>query len=108
MPQVQAGVRFYKHNKNKKVMEAKNYLSEAQLRNVSDKFRGYFGISFSIFYDGLMSVLTKSIKIDIMRFDEWLHGQAGAYDEGDDARSMEEVITDLYGCDATSFIESLI
>ncbi len=62
---------------------------------LNDEFRNVFGIGFKPFYDGLMSVASKCLCIDILKFDEWLHQQHGNYD--DEGKCMDDIIREKYG-----------
>ena len=62
---------------------------------LSDEFRSVFGIGFKPFYDGLLSVVSKQLCIDILKFDEWLHQQHGNYE--DEGKSMGDIIREHYG-----------
>jgi hypothetical protein len=78
----------------------------SQTQEVKTNFEAYFGVSFGQFYDGFMSVLTKSIKIDIIKFDEYLHKKHGQYENL--GLSMEKAICKYYSKEADQFINSLI
>ncbi len=69
-------------------------------------FYRHFGTGFGDFYDGLMTVLAGSIRIDIVKFDEWLHRQVGDYEER--GMSMAEAVEAHYGREATDFIGKLL
>lgn len=73
---------------------------------VREGFYRHFGTGFGDFYDGLMTVLTSSIRIDIVKFDEWLHRQVGDYE--DRGMSMAEAVGVQYGREAMDFIEKLL
>jgi hypothetical protein len=79
-------------------------LSETQ--TVKTNFEAYFGASFGQFYDGFMSVLTKTIKIDLIKFDNYLHKKYGQYEN--EGLSMNTAIVKYYGEPAKNFIESLV
>lgn len=67
----------------------------SQLNKLGDEFRSVFGIGFKPFYDGLISVASKCLCIDILKFDEWLHQQHGNYE--DEGKSMDDIIREHYG-----------
>jgi len=73
---------------------------------LNDKFRSVFGIGFKPFYDGLLSVVSKQLCIDIMKFDEWLHQQHGNYE--DDGKSMDDIIREHYGEKGVELINEVI
>ena len=77
-----------------------------QTQTVKTNFEAYFGVSFGRFYDGLMSVISKRLVIDILKFDDWLHDRHGKYE--DKKLSMSDIIFQYYGRDACEFIESLM
>jgi hypothetical protein len=78
----------------------------SETQTVKTNFEAYFGTSFGQFYDGLMSVLTKSLKIDIFKFDDYLHKKHGQYEN--ENLSMNTAIIKYYGKKASEFIDSLI
>lgn len=67
----------------------------SQTGKLNDKFRSVFGVGFKPFYDGLVSIATKQLCIDILKFDEWLHQQHGNYE--DEGKSMDDIIREHYG-----------
>ena len=95
----------------KKTVELKLYSfdelsEEAKEKAIKTNFESYFGVSFGQFYDGFMSVATKSLKIDMFKFDDYLHKKHGQYE--DQGLSMNTAIVKYYGKPAKDFIESLI
>lgn len=48
--------------------------------NVRHNFPKYFRISFQPFYDGLMSVLFRTVQIDYLKFSDWLAAPDGMSD----------------------------
>jgi len=78
----------------------------SETHKLNDKFRGIFGISFKDFYDGLMSVASNHLCIDIIKFDDWLHEKHGNYE--DSGQSMEELIREKYGEKGVKLIEDLM
>jgi len=75
-------------------------------QTVKTDFESYFGVSFGQFYDGLMSVFSRSLKIDMFKFDDYLHKKHGQYEN--EGLSMNTAIIKYYGKPAKDFIESLI
>lgn len=73
---------------------------------LNDKFQSIFGVGFKPFYDGLMSVVSKHLCIDILKFDDWLHEKHGSYE--DNGQSMEDVIREHYGQEGVDLINGLI
>ncbi len=73
---------------------------------VREGFYRYFNTGYGDFYDGLMTVLTGTIRVDIVKFDEWLHSQAGDYEER--GLSMAEAVTERYGAEAMEFLDKLL
>lgn len=67
----------------------------SETASLSDEFMNVFGIGFKPFYDGLISIASKCLCIDILKFDEWLHQQHGNYE--DDGKSMDDIIREHYG-----------
>jgi len=82
----------------------KNY-SFAERIKVDQLFNQYFNVSFRMFYDGLISVMSKRLVIDILKFDNWLHSQFGNYE--DNKTSMKDIIISKFGKEACELIESL-
>lgn len=73
---------------------------------LGDEFQRVFGIGFKPFYDGLMSVASKQLCIDILKFDEWLHKKHGDYE--DDGKSMDDCIREHYGDEGVKLINEVI
>ena len=78
----------------------------SQIQTVKTNFEAYFSVSFERFYNGMMSVISKKLTIDIFKFDDWLHEKHGDYEK--DGLSMSGIIYRKYGKEANEFIESLI
>lgn len=53
------------------------------------------------------TMMAKEAKIDIIKFDDWLHKQFGEYEEKEKI-SMKQLIQREYGKKAVSFIEKLL
>lgn len=70
------------------------------------KFNSVFNVAFSLFYDGLMSIVSKHLCIDILKFDDWLHVAHGDYEES--GMSMKELIRENYGEKGVRLIEELM
>lgn len=73
---------------------------------LGDEFQRVFGIGFKPFYDGLMSVVSKQLCIDIMKFDEWLHEKQGNYEDA--GQSMDDCIREHYGEEGVKLINEVI
>jgi hypothetical protein len=73
---------------------------------VDRDFTKTFGISFRNFQDGLLTSLFGCIKIDIIKFDEWLKEKHG--DEEYIGKSTEQIIHKFYGDAAVLFILQLL
>lgn len=73
---------------------------------LGDKFQRVFGIGFKPFYDGLMSVASKQLCIDILKFDEWLHKKHGDYEDA--GQSMDDCIREHYGEEGVKLINEVI
>ena len=78
----------------------------SETHKLNDKFYSIFGVSFKPFYDGLMSVVSKHLCIDIMKFDDWLHEKYGNYE--DNGKSMDDLIREKYGEKGVNLINELI
>ena len=78
----------------------------SELGKVNSLFRGYFNVSISQFHDGLMSMISKRLTIDMFKFDDWLHKQHGDYES--QGLSMSGIIYRKYGKEAKEFIESFL
>lgn len=69
--------------------------------------KGYFGIPRPQDFLDMEMAQLRWVHIDLLKFDEWLHGVVGNYEE-DEGLSMEEALDKYYGVEATNFIKSLI
>ena len=78
----------------------------SELNKLGDKFQRVFGIGFKPFYDGLMSVASKQLCIDILKFDEWLHEKHGNYEDA--GESMDDCIREHYGDEGVKLINEVI
>lgn len=78
----------------------------SELNKLGDKFMAVFGIGFKPFYDGLMSVASKQLCIDILKFDEWLHKKHGDYEDA--GQSMDDCIREHYGEEGVKLINEVI
>lgn len=76
-----------------------------ETNKVNDEFTKVFGIGFKPFYDGLVSVATKQLWIDVLKFDEWLQKKHGNYE--DEGRSMNDVIREHYGDKGVKLVDAL-
>lgn len=77
----------------------------SELNKLGDKFMTVFGIGFKPFYDGLMSVASKQLCIDILKFDEWLHKKHGNYEDA--GQSMDDCIREHYGDEGARLINEV-
>lgn len=69
----------------------------------------HFGIptgSSGAFMDPIFIQLRKEVKLDVLKFDDWLHEKHGEYEA--DGLSMEEAIDKFYSVDATLFVKSFL
>ena len=73
---------------------------------LGDEFQRVFGIGFKPFYDGVMSVASKQLCIDILKFDEWLHEKHGNYEDA--GQSMDDCIREHYGEEGVKLINEVI
>lgn len=78
----------------------------AEAAKVREGFYRHFSIGYGDFYDGLMTVLTGTFRVDVVKFDEWLHRQMGDYE--DRGLSMAEAVEERYGKEAMDFLQTLI
>lgn len=74
----------------------------SQLHQLNDEFDRVFGIGFKPFYNGLVSVTSKHLCIDILKFDEWLHKKHGNYEDA--GQSMDNCIREHYGDEGVKLI----
>ncbi|MBQ8713102.1 MAG: hypothetical protein IJ551_09845 [Prevotella sp.] len=77
----------------------------SETNKVNDEFTKVFGIGFKPFYDGLVSIATKQLWIDIVKFDEWLHKKHGNYE--DSGKSMMDVVREHYGNEGARLVDAL-
>ena len=75
------------------------------LMEVDKRFQQYFNVKFSLFWDRMMSMLTMEVKIDVLKFDDYLHREFGDYEK--DGKSMNMIIEEKYGKEALEFIHEL-
>jgi hypothetical protein len=73
---------------------------------VDNDFRDCFDVSFGPFYDGFMTVVCCSIKIDIFKFDKWIKKQHGDYEL--ENKSLADMVFEHYGDEAVALIDELI
>lgn len=69
----------------------------------------HFGIPTSQageFMDPIFVQLSKEVKLDVLRFDDWLHEKHGEYEN--DGLSMSEAIDKFYSVDASLFVKSFL
>ena len=69
--------------------------------------RQYFNIDRPGEYLDELAILKREIRIDIFKFDDWLHEQIGEYEENDKI-SMNQALVKHYGQEASNFIKNLI
>ena len=69
--------------------------------------KGYFRIPRPQDYLDRDLVQLRLVRIDLLKFDDWLHGVVGNYEE-DEGLSMEEALDKYFGVEASHFIKSLI
>ena len=68
--------------------------------------REYFSIDNPGNYLDQHYLIYRHIKIDMIKFDTWLHDQVGKYEKS--RMNMREAITKHYSLDACKFIERLL
>ena len=78
----------------------------SETHKLNEKFQSIFGVGFKPFYDGWMSVLSKHLCIDILKFDDWLHEKHGTYEN--EGMGMNDVIRKYYGEKGVNLIDELI
>ncbi len=71
----------------------------------SREFGRLFGLPLGDYYDPLISICTLRVCIDIVKLDERLHQEWGAYEEK--GQSMKDCILEHYGRDAAILIEKM-
>jgi len=69
------------------------------------RFKKFFDVDDK-FRDDLITSFRKRYSIDIIKFDDWLHKEHGYNEEIHG--SIKDFITNCFGKDACSFIESLL
>jgi len=77
-----------------------------RIQEFHKKMREYFQIDNPGDYLDQVFLIKREVRIDIFKFDVWLHEQLGEYETGD--VSMSIALTRSYGEDACSFIRSLL
>ena len=78
----------------------------SETHKLNDKFHSIFGVGFKPFYDELVSVMSRHLCIDILKFDDWLHEKYGNYEDND--QSMDDLIREKYGEKGVKLIEELM
>jgi hypothetical protein len=74
---------------------------------VCAKFRKLFqGLDFMEFFDPKLSVATQEIKIDINKFDDFVHEEYSDYET--DGLDMKEFVSNEYSPEAAAFIATLL
>lgn len=76
-----------------------------ETNKVNDEFTKVFGIGFKSFYDGLVSIATKQLWIDIVKFDEWLQKKHGNYEA--EGKSLMDVVREHYGDEGVRLVDAL-
>lgn len=54
------------------------------------------------YFDKTLSLLTRTVTLDILALDDWLHEQHGNYE--DNGKSMNNIIEEKYGTAAIAFV----
>jgi len=70
------------------------------------KMRDYFDITNPENFFDPTFLRHKKIRIDLAKFDDWLHEKIGNYE--DDGMNMKEAINKNFGYEASFFIEILL
>jgi hypothetical protein len=70
------------------------------------KMREYFDIHIPGKYLDEVFLLSRQIRIDLSKFDIWLHDRIGQYEKSN--MSIRQAITKHYGIDACKFMEKLL
>jgi len=82
-----------------------NYLiTEVNLARAD--MRKAFNAPFAKFYNPFATKICKSLKIDILEFDKYLHKEHGDYEM--DGKSMEGIILEKYGNEALEIFNRLV
>jgi hypothetical protein len=68
--------------------------------------RGHFGIENPGEYLDELYLLQKKVKLNLCKFDEWLHDEIGEYEK--EGYNMGEAIAHYYGISEEFFITALI
>ena len=76
-----------------------------ETNKVNDEFTKVFGIGFKPFYDGLVSIATKQLWIDIVKFDEWLQKKHGDYEA--EGKSLMDAVREHYGDEGVRLVDAL-
>jgi hypothetical protein len=69
----------------------------------------FFHFTFSLNFNAYACLLTTTpdrAKLDVVKFDEWLHQQFGEYEDLD--KSMKDVLEEAYGHDVMKRVEALL
>ena len=77
------------------------------IHEASKNFHKFFPEkNFNAFLDPLISYITGTPKLDVYKFDDYLHEKHGDYEK--QKQSMKDVLETYYGKEAKDFIEKLI
>jgi hypothetical protein len=71
------------------------------------KMKDFFDIAEPGEYLDPLELMKKKIKIDIVKFDDWLHDRVGEYESGE-RLNMKDALTLHYGAEASQFIGLLL
>lgn len=82
------------------------YTNAPTLIKVGKEFTRHFRVPFKNFFDNELSLITKEIKVDMFKFDDYLYDTHPEYEEQE--LTMDEIVTKKYGEDANTFIKQLI
>jgi hypothetical protein len=88
----------------KKIMKNKYKISECS--QAGHDFRDTFQTSIEPFFDNILSIFLKEVRINPFRFDDYLHAVHGEYEE--EGLTMEDVVQKHYGKNGLKMLKSLI
>jgi hypothetical protein len=75
-------------------------------KRLTDGLRKHFGIVSPEGFLCPLHVQMRMVKIDLLKFDEWLHIKFPDYEDKNPPRSMKDVLEQEYSEEASAFIQS--
>ncbi len=94
------------HNKCLQILSTRRHKKVMTIQQFHKGMKENFGINNPQNYLDELYLRSKTVKIDLLLFDDWLHAKFGEYET--DGMNMADMVHQKFGLDAKMFIESLI